>query len=134
MGRDAVSHGCRGGVGLARVDPQVTAPAGDNVFRVTQGITSGNFNTYFTANGHGSTVYDSNCVSLQRSVRQNGDTVTVGFNAPSAGTYFIAIEFDARKLIGEPPPSRGDSHYAVHYEFTTKDVPHSTSELDLVED
>ena len=56
--------------------------------------------------------------------------MTVGFNAPAAGTYFIAIEFDVRKLIGEPAPSRT----TVHYEFTTTDVPDSTSELDLVED
>ncbi len=107
----------------------VTAPAGDNVFRITQTITTGNFNTFLAAKGNGSNVFDSNCVSLQRTVRQSGNTVTVRFNAPAAGTYFIAIEFTARSLIGEPAPS---PETTVHYEFTTTGVPDSTSGLDLV--
>ena len=109
---------------------RVTAPAGDNIFRITQTITTGNFNTFFVANGNGSNVFDSNCVSLQRTGGQSGNTVTVRFNAPAAGTYFIAIAFDGRSLIGAPAPSPGTT---VHYEFTTTGVPHSTSGLDLVQ-
>ena len=42
----------------------VTAPAGNNIFRITQTITSGNFNTFFAAIGNGSNVFDSNCVAV----------------------------------------------------------------------
>ena len=34
-----------------------------------------------------------------------GNTVQVRFNAPAAGTYYIAIKFNAQNLIGEPAPS-----------------------------
>ena len=109
---------------------RVTAPAGNNIFGIAQTITTGNFNTFFASNGNGSNVFDSNCVSLQRSVRQSGNTVTVKFNAPAAGTYFIAIAFTAQSLIGEPAPS---PETTVHYDFTTTGVPDSTSGLDLLE-
>ena len=108
---------------------KVTAPAGNNIFGIAQTITTGNFNTFFASNGNGSNVFDSNCVSLQRSVRQSGNTVTVRFNAPAAGSYFIAIEFSAQSLNGEPAPSPT----TVHYDFTTTGVPDSTSGLDLVQ-
>jgi hypothetical protein len=110
---------------------RVTAPAGDNIFRITQTITTGNFNTFFAGKGNESNVFDSNCVSLQRAVKQSGDTVTVRFNAPAAGTYFIAINFSAQSLIGEPAPS---PYYqtAVHYHFRMTGVPNSTSGIDLV--
>ena len=107
---------------------KVTAPAGNNVFRITQTITTGNFNTFLVVNGHGSNVFDSNCVSLERTGRQSSNTVTVRFNAPAAGTYFIAIEYNTQNLIGEPAPSPGTT---VHYEFTTTGVPDSTRGLDL---
>ena len=54
--------------------------------------------------------------------------MTVRFNAPAAGTYYIAINFNAQSLIGEPAPSPT----TVHYDFTTTGVPDSTSGLDLV--
>ena len=107
----------------------VTVPAGNNIFRITQTITTGNFNTFFAAFGNGSNVFDSNCVSLERSGSQIGDTVQVRFNAPAAGTYFIAINFIAQSLLGQPAPSPT----TVHYDFTTTGVPDSTSGLDLVE-
>ena len=107
----------------------VTAPAGNNNFRVTQTITTGNFNTFFAGKGNGSNVFDSNCVSLQLAIRQSGNTVTVRFNAPAAGTYFIGINFSAQSLVGQPGPSPT----TVHYDFMTMGVPDSTSGLDLVE-
>ena len=107
----------------------VTAPAGNNIVRVTQTITTGNFNTFFAGKGNGSNVFDSNCVSLQRAGSQSGDTATVKFNAPAAGTYFIAINFNAQSLLGQPAPSPT----TVHYDFTTTGVPDSTSGLDLLE-
>jgi hypothetical protein len=105
----------------------VTAPAGENIFRITQTITTANFNTFLAAGETGRNVFDSNCVSLERTATQSGDTVTVSFNVPAAGTYFIAIEFDARSAIGEPAPNPT----TVHYDFTTAGVPESTSGLDL---
>ena len=59
---------------------------------------------------------------------QSGDTVKVRFNAPAAGTYFIAINFIAQSLFGQPAPSPT----TVHYDFITTDVPDSTSGLDLL--
>jgi hypothetical protein len=122
---------------IGRVHPRnflywvpVTAPAGDNVFRITQTITTGNFDTFFAGGGNGTSVFDSDCLSLEGTARQSGDTTTVRFNAPAAGTYFIAINFDARSLTHEPVPSPT----TVHYEFTTTGVSHSTSGLDVVED
>ena len=130
----SVQYGVRNSL-IHRVAPNgflywvpVTASAGSNIFRVTQRITSGNFNTFFA--GKVSHIFDSDCVPLPSSIRQNGTTVAVRFNAPAAGTYFIAIAFDAQSIIGEPPPSPT----TVHYEFTTTGVPHSTSGLDLVKD
>jgi hypothetical protein len=108
----------------------VTAPAGNNIFMITQTITTGNFNTFFAGTGKGSNVFDSDCVSLQQSGSQSGNTTTVRFNAPAAGTYFIAIKFNAQSLLGEPAPS---PETTVHYDFTTAGVPDSTSGLDLVE-
>ena len=86
----------------------VTAPAGNNSFRITQTITTGNFNTFFAGKGNGSNVFDSNCVSLQLAIRQSGNTVTVRFNAPAAGTYFIASQFQ-RAEPQRPTCSQPDS-------------------------
>ena len=107
----------------------VTAPAGNNIFRITQTITTGNFNTLFAAVGNGSNVFDSNCVSLERTGSQSGDTATVRFNAPAAGTYFIAINFNAQSLLGQSAPSPGTT---VYYDSRTIGVTDSTSGLDLV--
>jgi hypothetical protein len=104
-------------------------PAGNNIFTITQTITTGNFNTFFTAIVNGSNVFDSDCVSMQRAITQSGDTVTVRFNAPVAGTYYIAIKYNTQSLSGEPAPNPGTT---VHYDFMTTGVPGSTSGLDLV--
>jgi Bacterial pre-peptidase C-terminal domain len=106
----------------------VTAPAGNNIFTTTQTITTGNFETLFSLVGNGSKVFDSDCVALQRGIAQSGDTVTVRFNAPAAGTYFIAIKFNSQDIIGQSRPNP----LTVHYDFTTTGVPDSTSGLDLV--
>ena len=107
---------------------RVTAPAGDNIFRITQTITTGNFNTFFAVVPTPIAVFDSNCVSVQRSGSQSGNTVQVRFNAPAAGTYFIAINFNAQSLLGQPAPIPT----SVRYDFTTTGVPDSTNLLDLV--
>ena len=105
----------------------VTAAAGNNTFKITQTITTG-LSTFLTAKKNGIRVFDSDCVSLERSARQSGDTVTVRFNSPSAGTYYIGITFDADSLLGAPAPNPE----TVHYDVATTGVPDSTSGLDLV--
>jgi hypothetical protein len=106
----------------------VSAPAGNNALRITQTITTDNFDSFFAVIGNGTNVLDSDCVSLQRSITQSGNTVTVRFNAPRAGTYYLAIKFNSQKLIGEPAPGPKTT---VHYRFMTNGVPDSTSGLDL---
>ncbi len=56
--------------------------------------------------------------------RKSGDTVRVRFNAPAAGTYYIAIKFNAQNLSGEPAPNPVTT---VHYDFMTTGVPESIS-------
>ena len=107
---------------------KVTAPAGNNTFRITQTITTGNFNTFFAGIGNGSNVFDSNCVAVNGRAAKVGNTVQVRFNAPAAGTYYIAIKFNAQTLLGQPAPNPA----TVHYDFTTTGVPDSTSGLGLV--
>jgi hypothetical protein len=74
-------------------------------------------------------VFDSDCVSLRRTIIQSGDTVAVRFNAPTAGTYFISITYNSASFSGEPLPGPGTT---VHYDFMTTGVPDSTSGLDLL--
>jgi hypothetical protein len=105
----------------------VTVPAGNNTLTITQTITTGNFNTFFLIGG--SNVFNSNCGSVHRTVTQSGGTVTVTFNAPTAGTYFISIKYNSNSLNNKPAPSPTTT---VHYDFMTTGVPASTSGLDLV--
>ena len=104
----------------------VTVPAGNNTFTITQTITTGNFSTLFTLGG--SNVYNSNCGSAHRTVTQSGGTVTVTFTAPTAGTYFIQIKYNANSVNNKPAPTPS----TVHYEFTTTGVPDSTRGIDLL--
>jgi len=109
---------------------KVTVPAGNNSFTVTQTITTGNFNSFFDM-ASGNNVFDSNCNSVHPTITQDPTTgtVTVQWNAPTAGTYFISIKFSGSSLAGKPAPSPGTT---VHYDFMTTGVPGSTSGLDLI--
>jgi hypothetical protein len=108
---------------------KVTVPAGNNSFTITQTITTGNFTGLFDVTS-GSNVFDSNCNSLHPTITQNTTTgtVTAQWNAPTAGTYYISIKYDAGSVKGDPAPSPGTT---VHYNFNTTGVPGSTSGLDL---
>jgi uncharacterized repeat protein (TIGR01451 family) len=106
---------------------KVTAPAGSNTFTITEAITTGNFNSFFSI-AKGSNVFNSSCVSLHPTITQSGNTITVTFNAPTAGAYFIAIKFDSQSLSGKPKPSPTTT---VHYDISTMGVPGSTSGIDL---
>jgi hypothetical protein len=106
----------------------VTVPAGNNVFTVTQTITTGNFTGTFNI-ASGSNVFNSNCNSTSNNMTQaaNG-TVTVSFNAPVAGTYIISIKYDSKSIAGLTAPNPT----TVHYNFATTGVAGSTSGLDLI--
>jgi hypothetical protein len=108
---------------------KVTAPAGNNSFTITQTITTGNFTGKFDI-ASGSNVFDSTCTSQHPNFTQIPATgaVTVTFNAPTAGTYFISIKYDSKSVAGDPAPSPGTT---AHFNFTTTGVPGSTSGLDL---
>jgi hypothetical protein len=109
---------------------KVTAPAGNNTFTITQTITTGNFSSLFDV-ASGSDVFSSSCNSVGPTITQNPTTkaVTVAFNAPAAGTYFIGIKYSVNSVVGSPAPSPGTT---VHYNLMTTGVPGSTSGLDLV--
>ena len=108
----------------------VTVPAGNNIVTITQTITTGNFTGKFDF-ASGSNVFDSNCNSVSDTITQNSGTgtVTVTFNAPTAGTYIIGIKYDSKSIAGDPAPSPATT---VHYDFATTGVPGSTQGLDLI--
>jgi hypothetical protein len=107
---------------------KVTVPAGNNSFLVSQTITTGNFSTLFTL-ASGSNVFDANCVNgLKPTFTARGGSVSVQWNAPSAGTYIISLKYSTSSVVGVTAPSPP----TVHYEFSTAGVPGSTSGIDLV--
>jgi uncharacterized repeat protein (TIGR01451 family) len=105
---------------------KVTAAAGSNTFTITQ-IQSTTSNAFTVASG--SQAYNSGCTALSTTVTQatNG-TVTVVFNAPSAGTYYIGIKYSPKSVAGETAPSPS----TVTYTFSTSGVTGSTSTVNLV--
>ena len=106
---------------------KVTAPAGPNSFTVGQSITTGNFSTQFALGG-GSNVFNSACAKkLHPTITAGAGSVTASFTAPSAGTYYIGIQYTTSSVKGKPVPSPT----TVHYEFSTGGVSASTSGLDL---
>jgi len=109
---------------------KVTVPAGNNSFTITQTITTGNSTSVFFDVQSGSNVFDSSCTSQHPTITQNPTTgaVTAQWNAPTAGTYFISIKYNASSIAGDPAPSPGTT---VHYNFMTTGVPGSTSGIDL---
>ena len=107
---------------------RVTVPAGLRVFTITQTITTGQVVPFFGL-AAGSNVFDSNCISVHPTITQNGNTTTVTFTAPTAGTYFISVKYSANGVVGSPAPSPGTT---VHYDFNTTGVPDSTDGLDLI--
>ena len=111
----------------------VYATAGANSFTINQSITSGNFSTLFAVTT-GSNVFNWDCTGglkplfVQSSTNSDSGTVTVTFNAPTSGTYYIAVKFTTGSVKGksEPAPS------TVEYEFSTTGEPYSTQDLDLI--
>jgi len=109
---------------------KVTAAAGSSTFTVNQSITTGNFTTLFALTS-GSNVFDANCINgLKPTITQSGPNVTVTWNAPTAGTYIIAIKYSTSNLAGVTGPPSNNS--TVQYQFTTGGVPGSTSAVNLM--
>jgi hypothetical protein len=107
---------------------QVVAPVGDNTFTVTQQVTTGNFSVLHSLST-GSNAYKSDCTAgLKPTITQNGGIVTVQFNAPVAGTYYIALKFSTSPIKGNSEPSPT----TVTYQFSTALVADSTRSVDLV--
>ena len=113
---------------------KVTASAGNNTFVVNQSITTGNFNTLF-AIASGSNVYDSSCTNMHGDFSQSPinntttGTVTVTFNAATAGIYYMGIKFSTKSVDGKTAPAPGST---VGYSFDTTGVPGSTSGINLI--
>jgi len=109
---------------------KVTVPAGNNVFTISEAITTGNFSTPFALANGGNNVFNLNCNAQSETITQNPTTgtVTVSFNAPTAGTYIISLKYDSGSVKGAAAPSPT----TVHYNFSTTGVPGSTSGLDLI--
>ncbi len=111
---------------------KVTAPAGNNTFVVNQSITTGNFSTLFGITS-GSIVYNSSCTNVHGTFTQSSitnttsGTVTVKFNASTAGSYDIAIKFTATSVTGKTAPTPSTAGYS----YSTTGVPGSTSGLNL---
>jgi Bacterial pre-peptidase C-terminal domain len=108
---------------------KVTVPAGNNVFTITEAITTGNFSTKFALANGGNNVFNSSCTAQSETITQDPDgTVHVSFNAPTAGTYIISLKYDSGSVKGAAAPSPT----TVHYNFSTTGVPGSTSGIDLI--
>ena len=76
-------------------------------------------------------MFNNNCNSTSNNITQNPNTgtVTVSFNAPVAGDYFISLKYNTGSVKGAAAPAPTTT---VHYDITTIGVPGSTSGLDLV--
>jgi hypothetical protein len=102
---------------------KVTAAAGNNTVVVNQSITTGNFNTLF-ALAYGSNVYNSSCTNAHGNFSQSAinnttaGTVTVTFNAPTAGVYYIGIKFSTSSVDGKTAPTPT----TVGYSYSTTGV------------
>lgn len=111
----------------------VTAAAGSNTFTINQSITTGNFTTLFLL-ASGSNVFKAGCAGglkptfSQSSTTGSSGTVTVSFNAPTAGTYHINLKFSTNTVKGKVAPTPT----TVHYLFSTTGVAGSERALDLV--
>ena len=97
-----------------------------------QSITTGNFNTLFAIQS-GSNVYNSSCKNAhgnftQSTINNTTGTVTVTFNAPTAGIYYIGVKFQTKSVDGKTAPTPT----TVGYSYSTTGVSGSAQGLNLV--
>ena len=107
---------------------KVTAPAGARHLQIDQAITSGNFTRKLDL-GAGSIVYNAACAKVKGATVTQGanGSVSVDFNASSAGTYFVSVRYLVSSANGETAPTPS----TVHYDFSTAGVAGSTSGFEL---
>lgn len=110
---------------------RVSAAAGSNTFVINQAITTGNLSTLF-AIASGSNVYDSSCTNAhgtftQSSINGTAGTVTVTFNAPTAGVYYIGVKFSTSSVVDKTAPNPT----TVGYSYSTAGVANSTNSINL---
>jgi hypothetical protein len=108
---------------------KVSVPSGPQSVEVDQAITSGNFSQKLTL-ANGSKVYTAACGKVKQPTFTAGPngSVTVGFNAATAGTYLIEVLYKSSAANGQAAPAPT----TVHFEFSTAGVSGSTSGLDLI--
>ena len=104
-------------------------PAGPRTVQIDQSITSGNFTQKLTL-ANGSKVLTAACAKVKQPTFTSGadGSVTVGFNAPAAGTYRIAVRYHSNAVNGQTTPAPT----TIHYLFSTAGVSGSTATLDFL--
>jgi hypothetical protein len=108
---------------------KVAVPSGPQSVEVDQAITSGNFSQKL-ALAAGGKVYTAACGKVKKPTFTAGasGSVTVAFNAATAGTYLIAVRYKSSAANGQPAPTPA----TIHYAFSTVGVSGSSSGLDLI--
>jgi hypothetical protein len=87
---------------------RVTASAGANTFVIPQTITTGNFTTRFGLASTGSNVRTGTCAAVSGetiTAASGNSSLTVRWNAPSAGTYVIRLRLATSAVRNQPVPS-----------------------------
>jgi hypothetical protein len=108
---------------------KVTVPAGPQTVEVDQAITSGNFTQKLTL-ANGGKVYTAACGKVKQPTFASGadGSVTVGFDATAARSYWVAVRYHANAVNGQSTPSPT----TIHYLFSTAGVPSSSATLDFL--
>jgi hypothetical protein len=111
---------------------RVPGVPGGNTAVIDQLITTGNYDVLW-AIARGSAVFNSSCGNVSKpkftstsSTGTNG-SVTVSWNATSAGTYFIMVKLDIKAAVRQPVPNPS----TVSYSFSSSAVNNSTSIITL---
>jgi hypothetical protein len=107
---------------------KLNVAAGAHHVEIDQAITSGNFTQKLTL-GNGSKVLTPACANVKNPNIAAGPSgsVTVDFNAASAGAYYLAVRYLVSAVNGQAEPNPT----TIHYELSTAGVSGSTSGLDL---
>jgi hypothetical protein len=140
--QNSVTYGVDGNGKINSTNPakfmywvRINVPAGNNIFVVRQSVTTGNF-SYQCKLDIGNQVAKSDCHAVsganfvQNTTSGADSTVTVTFNAPNAGSYFIGLKFKADSLKGLLAPTSPAT--TIGYSFSTNGVPGSTSIVSII--
>lgn len=139
--QNSVAYGVDGNGKINSTNPakfmywvKIDAPAGDNIFVLRQSVTTGNFN-YQCKLDSGNQVAKADCKAVggaqfvQDTTSGANSAVTITFNAPSAGTYYIGLKFKADSLKGLVAPTPATT---IGYSFSINGVLGSTNALSFI--